>query len=168
MINPQWGFNPIIIRMLFAVTLFQHRDSDEKRVVLRGMSMGAPRTVSAKRMERIFRHGEVAYATECLITSQKDSKGRQRYQIEMRNLLGRYQQVFCSIPPGRPPDKGFEHTIELEGAKPMITTPYCHPRRFKDEIKKAIKELLAMGHIRLSNSCNVPNPTFLLGTLTNH
>jgi hypothetical protein len=23
MINPQWGFNPIIIRMLFAVTLFQ-------------------------------------------------------------------------------------------------------------------------------------------------
>jgi hypothetical protein len=25
MINPQWGFNPIIIRMLFAVTLFQHK-----------------------------------------------------------------------------------------------------------------------------------------------
>jgi hypothetical protein len=25
MINPQWGFNPIIIRMLFAVTLFQER-----------------------------------------------------------------------------------------------------------------------------------------------
>jgi phage shock protein PspC (stress-responsive transcriptional regulator) len=24
MINLQWGFNPIIIRMLFAVTLFQH------------------------------------------------------------------------------------------------------------------------------------------------
>ena len=24
MINPQWGFNPIIIRMFFAVTLFQH------------------------------------------------------------------------------------------------------------------------------------------------
>jgi hypothetical protein len=39
-----------------------------------------------------------------------------------------------------------------EGAKPMITLPYRHPRRFKDEIKKAIKELLAMGHIRPSNS----------------
>jgi hypothetical protein len=26
MINPQWGFNPIIIRMLFAVTLFQQVD----------------------------------------------------------------------------------------------------------------------------------------------
>jgi hypothetical protein len=52
-------------------------------------------------------------------------------------LLGQHQQVFSSIPPGRPPDKGFEQTIELEeGAKPMITPPYCHPRRFKDEIDK--------------------------------
>ena len=25
MINPQWGFNTIIIRMLFAVTLFQQK-----------------------------------------------------------------------------------------------------------------------------------------------
>jgi hypothetical protein len=39
-----------------------------------------------------------------------------------------------------------------EGAKPMITPPYRHPRRFKDEIEKAIKELLVMGHIRLSNN----------------
>jgi hypothetical protein len=37
------------------------RDQDGKKVVLRGMSIGAPRTVSSKRMERIFRHGEVAY-----------------------------------------------------------------------------------------------------------
>jgi hypothetical protein len=33
------------------------RDNDGKRIVLRGMSAGAPRTISAKRMERIFRHG---------------------------------------------------------------------------------------------------------------
>ena len=48
------------------------RDSDEKRVVLRGMSIGATRIVSAERMERIFRHSEVEYATECLITTWKD------------------------------------------------------------------------------------------------
>jgi hypothetical protein len=47
--------------------------------------------VSAKRMERIFKHGEVAYATECLITMRKDSEGQQQYQIEIRNLLGRHQ-----------------------------------------------------------------------------
>jgi hypothetical protein len=34
----------------------------------------------------------------------------------------------------------------------MITPPYRHPRWCKDEIEKAIRELLAMGHIRPSNS----------------
>jgi hypothetical protein len=34
----------------------------------------------------------------------------------------------------------------------MITTPYRNPKKFKDEIEKAIKELLAMGHIRPSRS----------------
>jgi hypothetical protein len=88
-----------------------------------------------------------------LITTQKDSEGRQQYHIEIKNLLGRHQQVFEAIPPRRPPDRGFEHTIELkEGAKPMITPPYHHSRRFKDEIEKAIKEFLAMGHIRPSNN----------------
>jgi hypothetical protein len=39
--------------------------------------------------------------------------------------------------------------IELEaGATPVITAPYRHPKKFKDEIEKAIKELLAMGYIR--------------------
>jgi hypothetical protein len=129
------------------------RDQDGKKVVLRGMSTRAPRIVSAKRMERIFKHGEVAYVAKYLITTQKDSKDQQQYHTEIKNLLGRHQQVFEAIPPGRPPDRGFEHTIELEeGAKPMITPPYRHPRRFKDEIEKAIKELLAMGHIRPSSS----------------
>jgi hypothetical protein len=67
------------------------------------------------------------------------------------DYLGKNHHQLPKIPPGRPPDKGFEHTIELEeGAKPLITPPYRHPRRFKDEIEKAIKELLAMGHIRPS------------------
>jgi hypothetical protein len=45
------------------------RDSEGKRILLRGMSIGEPRTVSTKRMERIFRDGEVSYALECLITT---------------------------------------------------------------------------------------------------
>ena len=129
------------------------RDHDGKKVVLRGMSTRAPRTISTTRMERIFIHGEVSYVVECLITMRKDSEGRQQYHTEIKNLLGRHQQVFESIPPGRPPDRGFEHTIELEeGSKPMIIPPYHHHRRFKDEIEKEIKEFLAMGHIRPSSS----------------
>jgi hypothetical protein len=34
----------------------------------------------------------------------------------------------------------------------MNTPPYRHPRRFKDEIEKANKEFLAMGHIRPSSN----------------
>jgi hypothetical protein len=39
-----------------------------------------------------------------------------------------------------------------EGAKLVITTPYRHPKKFKDEIEKTIRELLEMGHIRPSSS----------------
>jgi len=64
------------------------RDQDGKKVVQRGMSTGAPKIVLAKSMERIFRHGEVAYATDCLITTQKESEGQQQYHTEIKNLLG--------------------------------------------------------------------------------
>jgi len=67
--------------------------------------------------------------------------------------LGKHDRVFIEISPGRPPEKGFKHTIELEeGAKPVITTTYHHPKKFKDQIEKYIKELLGMGHIRPSSS----------------
>jgi hypothetical protein len=50
-------------------------------------------------------------------------------------------------------DRGFEHTIELEEEeKLVITTPYGHQNKFKDELEKAIKELLKMGHIRPSSN----------------
>jgi len=45
------------------------RDSEGKRIALSDMSIGAPRRISGKRMERIFMHGEVAYAAKCLITT---------------------------------------------------------------------------------------------------
>ena len=34
----------------------------------------------------------------------------------------------------------------------VITTPYRHPKAYKDEIERAIKELLPLGHIRPSIS----------------
>ena len=38
---------------------------------MRGVTNGGPQVVSARRMESIFRHEDVAYAAECKITSQK-------------------------------------------------------------------------------------------------
>jgi hypothetical protein len=83
----------------------------------------------------------------------KGLEGREHYHPQIRELLDQYEPVFGLIPPGRPPDRGFEHMIELEArATPVITPPYRHPKKFKDEIEKAIKELFAMEHIRPSMS----------------
>jgi hypothetical protein len=59
----QWMFTLGKITTNYQTLEMGLRDQDGKKVVLRGMSIGAPKTVSSKRMERIFRHGEVAYAT---------------------------------------------------------------------------------------------------------
>lgn len=60
--------------------------------------------------------------------------------------------MFGDIPPRQPPDRGFEHIIQLEpGVQAVITTPYRHPKAYKDEIEKAIQELLALDHIRPSS-----------------
>jgi hypothetical protein len=117
------------------------------------MSIGAPRIVSNQDMDSLSIHGDMAYATKCLITMEKPSHDRQHYHADIQALLGKHERVFEPFPVGIPPNRGFEHVIEIEeGSKPMITTPYMHPKRFKDEIEKAIKELLEMGHIRPSSS----------------
>lgn len=68
-------------------------------------------------------------------------------------LLEKHQIVFGEIPPSRPPDRGFEHTIELEeGMHAIITTPYRHPKAYQDEIDREIQELLRLGHISPSSS----------------
>jgi len=75
------------------------------------------------------------------------------YALEIKKILDRHHKVFGPIPLGVPLDREFEHIIKLEaGAKLVITTPYRHPKKYKDEIEKAIKELLDMGHIRPSSS----------------
>jgi hypothetical protein len=84
---------------------------------------------------------------------QVDKKGDTHYSPEIKRIIDKHIKVFEPIPPGAPPDRGFKHIIELEeGAKYVITTPYKNPKKYKDEIEKAIKELIYMGHIRPSFS----------------
>ena len=127
--------------------------SNGKEVLLRGLSNGAPKVVSAKRMERTFRRGQVAWAAGVIIHPTSSPKNQGNFHFEIQNILDKHSIVFNDLPPGLPPDRGFEHVIELEqGAKPIITTPYRHPRGYKEEIEKTIKELLDMGFIRPSSS----------------
>jgi hypothetical protein len=75
-----------------------------------------------------------------VISVQVDKEGRLHYSHDIQKIINSHNKVFEPIPTGPPPDRGFEHIIELEeGAKTVITTPYRHPKRYKDEIEKAIK-----------------------------
>jgi hypothetical protein len=149
----QWLYSLGDINMNYKIMRMEFRDEEGRRVVLRGMTIDPPRIVSTKKMEVVLRHRNTTWATKCLITTKKTTEGRQHYHMDMQELLGKHDRVFGQIPPRVPPDRGFEHTIELEeGAKPVITTPYRHPKKFKDEIEKTIQELLQMGHIRPSSS----------------
>jgi hypothetical protein len=117
--------------------------------VLRGMIGNSAIVVTAKKMESIFKREEIVYAAECKVSTWVDEKGNVHYTPEIKRILDKHQKVFGPIPPGVPLNRGFEHIIELEArAKHVITTPYKHPKKYKDEIEKAIKELLDMGHIR--------------------
>jgi hypothetical protein len=124
-----------------------------RKVVLRGMTGNTTKVVTTKGMEAIFRREEIVYAAKCKILARVDKKGNIHYAPEIHRIIDKHIKVFGPIPPGVPPDRGFEHIIELEeGAKLVITTPYRHPKKYKDEIEKAIKELLDMGHIRPSSN----------------
>jgi hypothetical protein len=124
-----------------------------QKIMLWGMTGNATKVVMAKRMDSIFQTEEIVYAAECRISTRVDKQGKVHYTLEIQEILDKHHKVFGPIPPGVPLDRGFENIIELEeGAKPVITTPYRHPKKYKDEIEKAIKELLDMGHIRPSTS----------------
>ena len=113
---------------------------DEKKVVLRGMANDGPKEVSAHRMEAILWHDDVAWVAHCFILAEPIKRHRTPPQDdELQDILSRHEKVFMDIPRGIPLHRGFEHTIELEsGAKPIITTLYRHPKKFKDEIEQTI------------------------------
>jgi hypothetical protein len=50
-----------------------------RRVTLKGMTENTSRVVSAKRMEVVFRHGDMAYAAKCLVVTQTTQEERQHY-----------------------------------------------------------------------------------------
>jgi hypothetical protein len=117
-------------------------EENGKKVMLRGMTGNTPRVVTTKRMEAIFRREDIVYAVECRISVQVDKKGHPHYSQDIQKIIDMHNKVFEPIPPRAPPDRGFEHIIELEeGEKHVITTPYRHPKKYKDEmIRKRIQK----------------------------
>ena len=70
------------------------------------------RALMKKTVKADFRKGDIEWAVE-LRVSEVGSTG-QTVQPDVQSILDRYAMVFREIPPGQLPDRGFEHTIELE------------------------------------------------------
>ena len=118
---------------------------DGKRVVLRGMNTYPPKPVSSQRMEVVLRQSDIEWLAKCLVTFRKPPENNTQYPTHIQALLQKHEKVCRDLPAGRPPDRGFEHIIELEeGTQAVITTPYKNPKKYKDEIEKTIKELLEL------------------------
>ena len=87
--------------------------------------------------------------SECHITSPKPNIKVFECPKEIEKLLQKYEKIFRGLPHGRPPDRGVEHNIVLEeGTSPIKIPPYRHPKTFRDEIEKAIQEILELGLTR--------------------
>ena len=86
-----------------------------------------------------------------MVTFRKPPDEATQHPVDIEALLQKHKAVFEDLPAGRPPDRGFEHINELEeGTQAVITTPYRHPKRYKDEIESTIMELLKLGYIKSS------------------
>jgi hypothetical protein len=118
----------------------EFQGQDGKRVVLRGMNMYPPKVVTAKKMEAVLRRDDIAWVAEFHISVQRCKGGEPNCPREIQDLF-QGQDLFGNVPPGRPPDRGFEHISELEeGTRAVTTTSYRHPRAYRDELEKHLQE----------------------------
>jgi hypothetical protein len=65
-----------------------------KRVTLKGIIENAPRVVSTKCMEEMFRHGDVDYATKCLVVTQPTHYKSQHYPVDIHRIINKHGKVF--------------------------------------------------------------------------
>lgn len=102
---------------------------------------------------KVFWNPPLGRSLECMIMPSNSLEEKRSYPDDIQALITKRSKVFENPPPGRPLERGTKHIIELEeGTKPVMTTRYWYPKKQKDEIEKAIKELLDMGYIRPSKS----------------
>jgi len=64
----QWLYSLGDFKMNYQEMRMEFIDTKGQRVILTGMSSGAPKVVSNRCMEDLFRNGYVACTIECLVT----------------------------------------------------------------------------------------------------
>lgn len=101
-----------------------------------------PQVIFAHKMEKIIRKGDIVWGIAFLMIKGKPmstSKGEITSHDEIQEVLEKHMDVFEDMPKGLPPQRGFEHILELEPrSKQMMITPYKNPLIYKDEIERTI------------------------------
>jgi hypothetical protein len=118
----------------------EFQGQDGKRVILRGMNTYPPKVVTVKKMEAVMRRDDIARVAKFHISVQRSKGGEPNCPREIQDLFQEHN-VFGNVPSVRPPDRGFEYISKLEeGIRAVITTPYRHPRAYRDELERHLQE----------------------------
>ena len=76
------------------------------------------------------------------------------HQANLQKILAEYRDVFKDkLPIGPPPEREVVHSIEVQpGSEPTYRTPYRLRPAEQDELEEQVRDLLAQGFIRPSQS----------------
>ena len=70
--------------------------------------------VYSRSLRSTLSYGDIEWDVECFITSFKPPLKVSKHPKKIKHLMGKYEKVLGDLPPGRPLDRGVDHTIELE------------------------------------------------------
>ncbi|XP_075659330.1 uncharacterized protein LOC142629260 [Castanea sativa] len=117
--------------------------------VIKSSSVNPVQEVAMQRLERDVQGGGELFA---IMQKGEDHVGGSTVPIELQPLLQEFHQVL-EEPRTLPPSREFHHQISLkEGTAPVNVRPYRYAHFQKNEIERQVKEMLATGLIRPSNS----------------
>ena len=78
----------------------------------------------------------------------------EEHQTKLRSVIAEFRDVFRDkLPKGPPPNREVAHSIEVQpGSEPTYRTPYRLRPAEQDELEEQVRDLLAQGFIRPSQS----------------
>ena len=67
---------------------------------MRGMNTHPPTTMTSHKMEVVLQHGDIEWATECLVTFRKPPDEGTQHPANIEALLQKHRAVFRKLPTG--------------------------------------------------------------------
>lgn len=126
----------------------------EKNILIQGETTKGVEQESIQSMQRLVANGSDMFLMQMVsISEQKGGTSLSNVAThETEQLLFHYNTIF-QVPTALPPPRVHDHHIPLEpGVRPVNVRPYRYPHIQKNEIERAVKEMLETGIIRPSSS----------------